>query len=534
MTKRDGLRMSGLIEGGRRGSLSRRQFMEGALALGLSVPGATALWTREVFAATPKRGGTFRAAVGDASTTDTLDPATASGVFSIQLPHICRTYLTEVTSDNKIGPDSAESWEVTPDAKQWRFKLAKGQEFHNGKPLTSKDVVASLNHHRTPESTSGAKALLSDVESVESDGDDVVVIKMAVGTADLPSLLADYHLAIMPDDGTGKADAMSGIGAGPYKVNSFQPGVSAEFTRYDNYHRETYFDAIQLLGINDSTARVNGLMSDSVDAIADPDPKVLDRLKSAPNVKIDDVPSGTQVTMDMNCTVAPFDNLDVRLALKHALDREEVLQKIAFGYGTIGNDHPIAPNIPYYAALEQHRYDPEKVRHHLKKAGMENLSVKLSLSDAVYTGAINMGVLYQESAAKAGISLEVVREPVDAYWGNVWLKKPFVGANYGQRATPDMVFSTFFRDGAPWNSTRWSNARFQQLLLEAKAELDEAKRTEMYREMQELCRDDGGTIVAFFQSFISARNARVNHQQSMSSEWQLDGGRAYHRWWFEA
>lgn len=525
-------RLHTLIRRSRRGQLSRRQFMQGVLALGMSVPAATALWTNQVAASTPKKGGTLRAAVGDASVTDTLDPATANAVFTIQLPHIFRTYLTEVTPENGIGPDSAESWEVTPDAKVWRFKLAKGQEFHNGKPLTSKDVVASLNHHRSDESTSGAKALLADVESVEAEGDDVVVVKLSAGTADMPSLMADYHLAIMPDDGTGKADALSGVGAGPYKLNAFRPGEEAEFTRYDNYHRETYFDAIQLIGINDATARVNALMTDAVDVIADPDPKIMDRLKAASNFHVDEVPSGTQVTMDMNCTVAPFDNVDVRLALKYAFDRRETLAKVALGYGTLGNDHPIASNIPYYAALEQREYDAEKARYHLKKAGVEGLSVQLSLSDPVYAGAINMGVLYRESAAKAGINIDLVHEPIDSYWSNVWLKKPFVGANYGQRATPDMVFSTFFRDGAPWNSTRWSNSRFQELLVAAKSELDDKKRAEMYREMQQLCRDDGGTIVAFFQNFISVRHSRVSHNPSLSSEWQLDGGRAYHRWWF--
>lgn len=527
------LTLSALLAAGKRGTLSRRQFMQGAIALGLAVPAATSLWSSQARAATPKKGGTFRAAIGDASTTDTLDPAQASGAYSIQMPHIWGTYLTEVTAGNKIGGDSAESWEVTRDAKVWRFKLVKGQEFHNGKSLTSADVVSSINHHRSEQSASGAKALLSDVEAVEADGADVVVIKMKVGTADLPSILADYHLAIMPDDGTGKVNALSGIGAGPFKLVNFQPGVKAEFARFDTYHREAWFDAGQLLGINDVTARINSLLSDQVDAIADPDPKTLELLKSAPGMLIDQVPSGTQVTLDMNCTVGPFSNADVRLALKYALNRKEILEKIAFGYGTLGNDQPIAPNIPYYAALEQREYDPEKARFHLKKAGMENLSVQLSLSDAVYTGAVDMGNLYRESAAKAGITIEVINEPTDSYWSNVWLKKPFVGSNYGQRATPDMVFSTFYREGAPWNSTKWSNARFQELLVAAKAELDEKKRAEMYGEMQSLCRDEGGTILPFFQNFLSARNQRVQHQENVSSEWQLDGGRAYQRWWFE-
>ncbi|MGN6537557.1 MAG: ABC transporter substrate-binding protein [Mesorhizobium sp.] len=525
-------RLSDLIVQGRTGSLSRRRFMQGTLALGLTVPSATALWTKRVEAATPKKGGKFRVGVGDANTTDTLDPGQALGLFAIQMPHIWGTYLTEVTPDNKIGPDSAESWEATPDAKTWRFKLIAGQEFHNGKSLTSDDVVASINHHLGADSKSGAKGLLGDLDSVKADGKDVVVFTMKVGTADLPAIVADYHLPIMPADSSGKVDATAGIGAGPYKLVSFQPGVQASFVRNEKYHRETYFDEVQLLGINDATARMNSLVSGLVDAIDSPDPKVLDMLKNAPGIIIDDVPSGTQVTLDMDCSATPFDNLDVRLALKYALDREAVLEKIAFGYGTLGNDQPIAPNILYYAQLEQRQYDPDKAKFHLKKAGAENLTVNLSLSDAVYAGAVDMGNIYQQSAQKAGIKVNVVNEPTDSYWSNVWGKKPFAGGNYGQRMTPDMVFSTFFRKGADWNVTRWQNDRFQQLLLAAKGELDEQKRADMYKEMQQLCRDDGGTIVAFFQSFLTARSERVQHQANMSSEWQLDGGRAYHRWWF--
>lgn len=513
--------------------VSRRQFMQFAIGAGLSATAATKLWTTEVQAATPSKGGTFRVAIGDFNTTDTLDPARASGIFTIQSPHICRTYLTEITPENQVGPDSAESWEATPDAKNWRFKLAKGQEFHNGKPMTATDVVSSLNHHRGEDSKSGGKALLADVDSIETDGADTVVIKLKVGTADLPYMLADYHFAIMPDQGNGKVDADSGIGAGPYKVTAFQPGVSAEFVRHERYHRESWFDAIQLLGINDVTARMNSLIGGIVDTIADPDPKLTDMLTGG-GFDLDVVPSGTQITMDMDCRAAPFSDNNVRLAMKYALDRQAVLEKIAFGYGKIGNDHPVGPNMPYQAQLEQTQYDPDKARFHLKKAGLDTLSVQLSLSDAVYAGAVDMGNIYQQSAAQAGINIDVIREPADSYWSNVWLKKAFCGGNYGQRATPDMIFSTFFRSDAPWNFTHWENDRFQKLLIEAKAELDETKRAAMYGEMQSLCREESGTIVAFFQSFLSARSPKVKHQANLSSEWQLDGGRAYHRWWFES
>ena len=155
--------------------------------------------------------------------------------------------------------------------------------------------------------------------------------------------------------------------------------------------------------------------------------------------------------------------------------------------------------------------------------------LNLPVSSGVLVDTVQTG----SPAAKAGIKLDVVREPNDGYWSNVWLKKPFAVASYGQRATPDMMFSTFYRDGAPWNTTQWHDDKFQSLLLAAKAELDDKKRAQMYAEMQQLCRDDGGTIVPFFFSLVDARSSKVKHGPKLGSDWQMEGGRAYQRWWFE-
>lgn len=132
-----------LAAGARAHKVSRRHFMQIAIGAGLSIPAATKLWTTKVEAATPKKGGTFRVAINDFNTTDTLDPAKSNGTFTIQ-SRISVGPILPRSRQNKVGPDLAESWEATPDAKVWRFKLAKGQEFHNGKPLTATDVVSSL------------------------------------------------------------------------------------------------------------------------------------------------------------------------------------------------------------------------------------------------------------------------------------------------------------------------------------------------------------------------------------------------------
>jgi len=513
--------------------INRRGFMEGALLTGATVAAAGTLWSTEVRAQTPKQGGTFRVGVHDGNTADSLDPGKAQAVYEIQLNHVIRSYLTEITGDNTLGPDLATEWAANADATEWRFKLAETAEFHDGRKVTATDVIATLNHHRGEDTTSAAAALLTDVTDIKADGDHAIVITLASGSADLPYLLSDYHLGICPAKPDGSIDWESGIGCGPYRMVSHEAGVGTELTRHDGWHREgAYFDAVTLLVLNDANARQTALITNDVDAITDVDLKTVGLLARAPGIRINDVASGSHVTLPMHCDTAPFDNLDVRLALKHAINRQEIIEKILFGYGSIGNDHPIGETLPYYAELEQRSYDPDKARFHAEKAGVGAINVDLSAADSVMNGAVDMCVLFAEQARAAGITINPVREPADGYWSNVWLVKPFTFVQWGARPTPDVMFTLAYKDDAAWNEARWKNPRFNELLLQAKAELDENRRAEMYREMQVLCRDDGGTIVPFFRNRTGAMRDTVGRPDQIAGNWELDGARGYHRWWF--
>ena len=526
--------MAALTQDALSGRISRRRFMEGAAAAGLTVVAASSFWSTQVQAQTPKRGGTYRVGWHDGNTTDKLDPGTTEGTFMIQLNHTMRNYLTEITETNEIGPDACESWSASDDASVWTFKLRPGVEFHNGKSFTATDAKDSLNYHRNPDNASAAKPLLDDVKDIRTEGDHTLIVEMAGGNADLPYIMSDYHLVMMPSDGEGNVDKNSGIGTGPYKIDRFEPGVRCEMTRNPNYFKadRAWFDAVDALTLNNSNARQSAVMTDEVDAISEVDLKTVGLLARRPGIEIDEVPSGGHSTIAMFCDVAPFDNLDVRLALKYGIDRDAIVSKILRGHGTIGNDHPIGPSLPYWADLEQRRYDPDKARFHLKKAGMENVTVELSTSDVAVFGAVDMAILFKENAEKAGITIKVNREPDDGYWSNVWLVKPFVVVGWGARPTPDVMFTLAYKADAPWNESRWRNPRFNELLLQAKGELDEDRRREQYREMQQLCRDDGGTIVPFFANRVMARQDRLQHGPNIAGNWELDGARSAERWWF--
>ncbi|GMG84408.1 ABC transporter substrate-binding protein [Paralimibaculum aggregatum] len=524
-----------MAEEAKRGRLSRREFMHYAVAAGLTASAATGMWSG-VARAEPKRGGVFRWGIHDGNTSDTHDPGTYVTRQMIYLAHQIRSYLTMINPDNSLGPDLATEWSANPDATVWTFKLNERAVFHSGRKVTSADVIASLNHHRGDDSTSAAKALLTDVVDLQADGDHAVVITMARGNADLPWLMTDYHLAICPAMDNGKIDWKSADGCGPYKIEQGEIGLRWYLSRHDGWHGEgAYFDNVEMLILNDPNARQTALVTGDVDCVSLVELKTLALLKRSRDIEIDNVASGGAITMPMHCNVAPFDNVDVRNALKLCIDRQEIIDKIAFGAATMGNDFHLAPVQPYWPEdIPQRAYDPDQAKSLLKKAGMEGLSVSISTADSLFSGAVDMCVLYAEQAKKAGININVVREPNDGYYSDVWLKKPFCAVSWGSRPTPDVMFTLAYKSDAAWNESYWQNERFNELLLQAKAELDQERRADMYREMCLLMRDDGGTIIPFFNNFVYGRRSNVKHSGSLAASWECDGARAPSRWWFES
>lgn len=513
---------------------TRRKFLQGATVLGASLAAGSSLWASTIFAAAaPNRGGHLKAGLAGGSTSDSLDPTTFSDTFMISVGFSVRDNLTELGQDNSIKPALAQSWETDSAAKIWRFTLRKGVQFSNGKPLTPEDVIVSINDHRGETSKSGAKALVEGVSSIKADGSDVVVFELKSGNADFPSVLTDYHLNIAPAK-DGKPDWASGIGTGLYVLEKFEPGIRAVLKRNPNAWQSDFgfFDSAEFLAISDDNARMSALLTGEVDVINRLDGKTIGLLKRKPNVRVLDVPSRTHYSMPMFSDIAPFKDLNVRLALKHAIDRKEFLDKVLHGYGQIGNDHPIGPAFRYHASdIPQREYDPEKARFYLKQAGLDSLSVDYHCADGAYLGAVDGGVLFQANAAKAGIKINVVKEPNDGYWSNVWLKKPFIASNWGSRANEDLILSLGYLSNAAWNEGHFRNDKLDNLIILARSELDESKRKQMYHDVQVLISEEGGSIIPAFANLIQGLSSKVATSTQIGGGWDMDGGHFLKRWW---
>ena len=137
-----------------------------------------------------------------------------------------------------------------------------------------------------------------------------------------------------------------------------------------------------------------------------------------------------------------------------------------------------------------------------------------------------------DSARAAGIEINVVREPDDGYWSNVWMKKPWVACYWSGRATEDWLFSQIYAADASWNDTFWKHPRFNELLVQARAELDPKKRRVQYVEMQQILHNEGGVALPLFQSDVMAYHERLHVPEVVGANWELDGAKNAERWWF--
>lgn len=515
-----------------RGKLSRRDFLGRAAALGVSATFANSLLSSAARAEGPVKGGTLKAGLVGGESTNSLDPALMMTQVPFAFGKMWGEMIVELGPDGGLEYRIAEEIGSSADAKTWTLKIRDGIEFHNGKTVTADDVAATLERHSDEKSKSGALGYMKGIETIKVDGKNVV-LTLKEANADLPYLLSDYHLIVQPNGGKDAPDA--GIGAGPYKVTVNEPGVRHGGERFANYwqgDKMGHADQVEVIVINDATARTAALQGGQVNMINRVEPKIVDLIKRVAGVTIRNHAGPGHYVFICHCNTAPFDNNDLRMALKLSIDRQEMLDKVLRGYGSLGNDFPINDSYPLFTEIEQRTFDPDKAKFHYKKSGHDG-AVLLRTSDVAFPGAVDAAQLYQQSAAKAGITLEIKREPGDGYWNEVWNKQPFCASYWGGRSTQDQMYSTAYLSTADWNDTRFLRPDFDKMVLAARAELDEAKRKQMYHDMAVLVRDEGGLILPMFNQFIDATGAKVGgwvddpHQELMN-------GYALAKCWLEA
>jgi peptide/nickel transport system substrate-binding protein len=488
---------------------SRRDVLAMLMAGGMqaTLAGSIAAVATSAHAQTPRKGGRIRVAEAASSVSDTLDPAKQSSGTDYSRGFMFYNGLTYL--DGSLTPQLqlAEEY-TTKDAKTWVFKLRKGVTFHDGKPLTPADVVFSILRHKNPAIGSKAKVLADQIESVTATGPNEVTFVLASPNADLPVILGTFHFHIVKE---GTTDFSAGIGTGPYKLKEFKPGVRVIAVRNENYWKPNrpYLDEIEHVGIADETARVNALLAGELDLIGRVNPRSIDRVNASARHAVFETKGVSYTNLIMRRDAGPGSNPDFVQGMKLLFNREQMLKSIQLGRGVVANDQPINPaNRFFFKGLKQRAYDPEKAKWHLQKANLGSATIPVVASTAA-TSSVEMALVLQHAARQAGLNLDVRNMPADGYWSQHWAKHPVSFGNINTRPNADLALTLFFKSDSPTNESGWKNEKFDQLLVAARGQTDQAKRAQMYADMQVMIHNEGGIGIPMFLSSLDGHSKRL-------------------------
>ena len=487
MTKHETTTESGII-------IDRRQLIAGASAVGLGAAFASAPAMAQ---GAPKKGGVLRLGMEGGSASDSLDPRTYADSIMIGTSLMIWNTLVEIDTKGNATPELAESWESKPGALEWVFNIRKDIKFGSGKALDADDVIYSINLHRG-ETKSPAKGLLAAVKDITKVNANQIQITLSAGNADLPFILSDYHLIVVPNNTT---DFSKPDGTGAFTLAEWQPGVRIVAKRKPgNYWKpgRGNFDSVELRYIGDAAVRTQALVTNQVDAHTDVD---------------------------------PYTNRDVMLGMKYGIDRQKIIKNVFSGYATVGMDHTVGPLTKYYDKTQKARpYDPDKAAFHFKKAKMSG-PFELQVSEGAFSGATDSAVLFQESLKKGKGELAIKRVSADGYWSNVWTKVPFCAVYWGNRPTVDLQLSQTFVRGQEWNDTKYSSAKFDKLITDARVELDEKKRAALYAECQKMLSEEAGMVCFAIGDALDAGSTKLRGLEA-HARYDLNDQRIAEKGWF--
>ena len=493
---------------GVRSGLSRRGFMGlGAAAASLALAGCGSS-NGEPGAAVaqasgePQRGGILRIGMTGGGASDSLDAH--APVVTADGGRVMGLYdrLYEFDPDYKTVPGLAESARPLKGGRTWEFRLREGVRFHDGRPLTPQDVVATFERITNPKDPKTGASALAGLKRVVAVGERTVRFELEQPDSTLLDSLSQNSMGIVPAD----YDPEKPVGTGPFTLGDFEPGQLTVLKRNPDYWAEPpYVDEVHLLNFNDPDALVNALLSTQVDVVGQLPLALVDVVNTDPRLHTVLSETGNWLPFTMRVDVAPFDDPRVRQAFRLVVDREQMVEQVFSGHGTVANDM-YAPFDPGTPDLPQRTRDTAKARKLLADAGHpDGLEVEL-VTAPIQSGAVEAAQVFVEQAAEAGITVTLRRVDSTTFFGDGYLQYPFsqdfwYTRNFLSQTAQGTV------EKAPFNETHWADPKFTELYAKARATMDEKKRNQLIAKAQKQLHDEGGYIAwGFFNQADAYQN----------------------------
>lgn len=486
-------------------TLGRRQLLKYAGIGAAAIAGSSVLagCTGSGSAAPRRTGGLFIHGATGSSSKDTLDPHEWNSIADAARSSNLYESLLFWNNDYKLEPALAESVEASSDAKTWTIRMRQGVTFHNGKDVTAMDAWASIQRVANPKKPLPPGTQLSRILDFESSKlIDRTTLKLVLKT---PYAVLDYLLAelnIAPAD----FDINNPVGTGAFAYKSFDPGKTSTFTRYANYWGQAAFvDELQIQNFADDNAKVNALQAGQIQTLDNLPSSLVETVKGAGNGVLT-AQTGGWTPFTMRVDASPFSDVRVRQAMRLIVDRQAMIDQVLNGYGSLGNDL-YAPFDPAFASeLPQREQDIEQAKSLLKSAGQEGLQVQLVTGNDIGPAGPASANLFAEQAKLAGVDVKVTNKP--SFYDNDYLSYPFAQDSWSTRQyLPQAAFCTM--PGAAYNETHFQNQKYVDLINTAAATVDEAKRTTLLKDAQEIEYNEGGYIIWGFKTQLDAYASNV-------------------------
>lgn len=415
-----------------------------------------------------------------------LDPtsAAAGAIDSVLYSNVFEG-LTRFMGDGSVVPGLAESWEISDDGLTYTFKLRSGVTFHDGTTMDAEDVKFTLDRILAEDSANAQKALYSAISAVEVIDPTTVRLTLSEPNGNMLFNLAWGDAVIVAPESIENIKQQP-IGTGPFKFDSWTQGDSIRISQYADYWGDQpALTEATFKFISDPTAAFAAMMAEDVDVFTGfPAPENLPQFEADPRFQVLVGSTEGETILAINNKQAPFDDLRVRQAVAHAIDRQAIIDGAMFGYGTPIGTH-FAPHNPAYVDLTaESAYDPDMARALLAEAGMpDGFETTLHLPPPSY--ARRGGEIIAAQLAEVGIKAEII----NVEWAQ-WLETVFRGKNFGLTIVSHTEPMDIGIYANPDYYFQYDNPDFQELMATLNATTDPDTRTNLLAKAQEIIAAD--------------------------------------------
>jgi peptide/nickel transport system substrate-binding protein len=531
-----------LVEHFAQGKITRRQFVNRAMVIGLSLPAISAVIAAcstpapASTAPSASAGGEASASAAASSAAPTggtikvavqrpvsIDPVAMQDLSGYGVVSQSFEYLATLSkSGDDIDKGLATDWSPNADASVWTFKLRTGVKWQDGSDFTADDVVATMGR-LVAAGNAGLKGVIDDKSAKATDAN-TVEFSLLSPNGNFPYLVSVFNpqSVITPKDyAAGTTLDAKPAGTGAWKLESYNPSTGANFSRNPTWWGgATPLDSIEFVFFDEVGPMITAYQGGQVDGIGQFDAIHGEPLYGDANTNVLEKKATTHRQIWMRVDKGQFTKKEVRQALAFGIDRDALIQQLFKGKADLGNDHVIAPFYPYFdPSVAQRTRDVAKSKSLLAAAGTPTINATLHAGQLLEIP--DLATLLKSQLAEAGFNLEVAVENLDTFYGAQWCPAepkdpPCSGAaelgivDYGHRATPDVFLNAALKSKGIWNSSQYASSEFDADFKEFQSAIGVDAQKAACKKIETVLNEDVPVALPYWYNFLAAYNKKFS------------------------